>query len=295
MTGFAAVTQETSAGDLTVSLRSVNHRGLDLNFHHLGDFAPYENAMRTVLRTAVARGHVEVRVSLLRGTTGKTAIYNRDQLSRYVQAYWQAANDFDITVSPDLNALLSMPGVFSFSASDSADPLPDGFEAELLEALGQASTQLNAVREREGLELLKAFTSEAASIERAITHVAELRAQAAGQFRARLQERLTELLGRTGISEARLVEETAILADRSDVEEEITRLKIHTRELSALFRAGGQIGKRIDFLLQEMNRETNTILSKTSGAAEASLKITNYGLAVKAHVEKIREQALNLE
>jgi uncharacterized protein (TIGR00255 family) len=97
------------------------------------------------------------------------------------------------------------------------------------------------------------------------------------------------------MTESRLVEEAALLADRSDVQEEITRLQVHTAELRRIVEAGGEVGKRIDFLLQEMNRETNTVLSKTSGIGDLGLKITNLGIAIKAHIEKTREQALNLE
>ena len=133
------------------------------------------------------------------------------------------------------------------------------------------------------------------SIEQARQEIAELREQATPYLLGRLRDKLNELLKGAGISEARLAEEVAILADRSDVEEELTRLEIHARELRRIVEAGGAVGKPLDFLLQEMNRETNTTLSKSSGAGEPALKITNLALAVKANIERIREQALNLE
>jgi uncharacterized protein (TIGR00255 family) len=122
-----------------------------------------------------------------------------------------------------------------------------------------------------------------------------LREGAAGQFQKRLQERLQELLKGAQIDPQRLAQEAAILADRSDISEELARLKIHSGQLAALLEAGGETGKKLDFLLQEMNRESNTILSKTSGAGEAGLKITELALAAKTAIEKIREQSLNLE
>jgi uncharacterized protein (TIGR00255 family) len=123
----------------------------------------------------------------------------------------------------------------------------------------------------------------------------KLRSQAAPAFQARLSERLAELLGGTSVEPQRLAQEAALLADRSDISEEITRLTVHTSQLEALLAAGGEIGKKLDFLLQEMGREANTILSKTSGAGDLGLVMTEVGLAVKAEIEKIREQALNLE
>jgi len=122
-----------------------------------------------------------------------------------------------------------------------------------------------------------------------------IRSEALPEYHQKLRQRLRELLGESGISENRLIEEAAVLADRSDVQEELVRLKVHTDELRRSFEAGGPVGKRLDFLLQEMNRETNTILSKTSGTGEAGLSITNLGLGIKANIERIREQALNLE
>ena len=110
-----------------------------------------------------------------------------------------------------------------------------------------------------------------------------------------LRERIAELLNGSGVPEARIAEEAALLADRSDIEEELTRLTVHTAELKRILDEGGEIGKRLDFLLQEMNREANTTLSKSSGAGEPALQITNLGLAIKANIEKIREQSLNLE
>jgi uncharacterized protein (TIGR00255 family) len=123
----------------------------------------------------------------------------------------------------------------------------------------------------------------------------QLRAAASEYFQKRLAERLQEVAKGIQIDPQRLAQEAAILADRSDIGEELARLKIHSGQLAVLLDAGGEVGKKLDFLLQEMNRETNTILSKTSGAGEPAMKITDLALAAKAAIEKIREQSLNLE
>src|SRR5262249_10308466 len=123
----------------------------------------------------------------------------------------------------------------------------------------------------------------------------QIRQTALPAFQARLSERLAGLLGGMGIEPQRLAQEAAMVVDRSDIAQELARLNVPARQLEQLFDEGGELGKRADFLLQEMNRETNTILSKTSGVGEHGLTITDLGLAVKAEIEKIREQALNLE
>ena len=114
-------------------------------------------------------------------------------------------------------------------------------------------------------------------------------------YQTRLTDRLREIAKGIAIDPQRLAQEAAILADRSDIGEELARLKIHSAQLDQLLQAGGEVGKKLDFLLQEMNRETNTILSKTNGAGEAALRITELGLRAKAAIEKVREQSLNLE
>jgi len=294
MTGFAQVRKQTGLGELTVGLRSVNHRGLDLHFHHGSEFLQFESAMRGLLKERVGRGHLEIRVALVRATGDGAFGCNSEALRGYVTAFRAAAEELKVDYNPDLNALLALPGVVGNGGAD-AKALDATFQPELIETLAECISGLNAVREREGNELRKALLADLCSIEQARQEIAGLREQATPYLLERLRDKLNELLKGAGISEARLAEEVAILADRSDVEEELTRLEIHARELRRIVEAGGAVGKPLDFLLQEMNRETNTTLSKSSGAGEPALKITNLALAVKANIERIREQALNLE
>lgn len=293
MTGYAMVRKETAAGELIMSLRSVNHRGLDLHFHQPAELAIFENAMRALLKEQVARGHIEIRASLARDAGPDTGAYNRDMLERYLTCFRRACEDFGLDGKPDLNSFFQMPGVFE--ATRPHTNLGSAFELEIIAALDACICELNAHRAREGQELIAGIEREIAAIETQVARIAELRANVFPQFHARFRQRLKELLGETSISENRVVEEAALLADRSDIEEEVTRLRVHVDELRRILRAGGEVGKRLDFLLQEMNRETNTTLAKSSAAGDAGLEITNLGLAIKANIEKIREQALNLE
>jgi uncharacterized protein (TIGR00255 family) len=291
MTGFARVKKSSASGEVVLTVKSVNHRGLDIHFHMSDELDVFENALRSALKRHVLRGHFQVRVVFTRSQAAAPAL-NRGLLEAYVGAFRQATSEMGIAGDLDLNTALALPGMFR---EDSGEQPEEAAEQFLVSALEEAALSLNAFREREGQELAAEMTARAAAIRNAASRMQKLRSQAAPAFQARLSERLAELLGGTSVEPQRLAQEAALLADRSDISEEITRLTVHTSQLEALLAAGGEIGKKLDFLLQEMGREANTILSKTNGVGDLGLVMTEVGLAVKAEIEKIREQALNLE
>lgn len=293
MTGYAATRRTTSAGEFSVSLRSVNHRGLDLHFHQSTELSQFENAMRSLLKQNIERGHIEIRLSLVRDGGTSQLGYNRELLGSYVALFRGACQEFQIESQPDMNVFITMPGVLE--GSDGSKTISSALEPEILGALTRCVADLNKSRAREGTELCAEIEREIAALEEHTSRICALRTEALPQFLERLRQRIQELLNESGISETRLAHEAALLADRSDVQEEVIRLTVHTQELRRILGLGGAVGKKIDFLLQEMNRETNTILSKTSGVGEPGMVITNLGLAIKANIERIREQALNLE
>jgi uncharacterized protein (TIGR00255 family) len=293
MTGYARTRRQTTLGELTISVRTVNHRSMDFHFHQASEIQPFEAAVRKVLKQHITRGHVEVRIALSRPASVQAAVYNREIVGRYVAAVREAAIEFGVPGEPDLNAALRLPGAFLVEGT--APELEQSFEPELVSAVEECAAELNRFREREGAELQELLRAEAACIEKQADEMKVIRSEATPQFQARLGERLQALLGDAGPDPRRLIEEAALLADRSDVAEELSRLEIHTAQLLEMLEAGGEVGKRLDFLLQEMNRETNTILSKTSGIGELGLRMSDLALATKANIERIREQALNLE
>ena len=293
MTGYARTRRQTSLGELTISLRTVNHRSMDFHFHQASEMQPFEASVRKALKQHIARGHVEVRIALTRIGAVQALAYNRELVSRYVSAIRAAAIEFGVPGEPDLNAALRLPG--AFLAEGAAPELEQSFEPELVAAVEECASELNQFREREGEELRELLRAEAACIEKQAAEMKGIRAEAIPQFQARLGERVQALLGDAAPDPRRLVEEAAVLADRSDVTEELSRLEIHTAQLLEMLAGGGEVGKKLDFLLQEMNRETNTILSKTSGIGELGLRMSDLALATKAHIDRIREQALNLE
>jgi uncharacterized protein (TIGR00255 family) len=294
MTGFARARRPAGDGELVVSVKSLNHRGLDVQVHAASAVDPFENAIRAAVKTRVVRGHVEVRVALPQNAangSGAPAL-NRALLEEYLKMFRAAAEAHDLESRPDLNAAFRIPGMFLESGE--AEPQA-GLEAELLDALREALDQLNAFRAREGAEIAAEMRGHNGQVAAAAQEMEHIRAGSTAVFQNRLSERLKELLKGLQIDPQRLAQEAAILADRSDIGEELSRLKIHSAQLAGLLDAGGEAGKKLDFLLQEMNRETNTILSKTSGAGDAGMRITELALAAKAAIEKIREQSLNLE
>ena len=281
MTGFASVTE----GDVAVTLKSVNGKGLDLHFHLPAAFDAAEPRLRQLIREQVSRGTVQVRVGW--NTQQQTGL-NRELLQRWLQNFRDAAAELGLeNQQPDLNGALRLPGMF--------EPAESTDEAPNLEPIFRAAlAELNEFREREGARLGEELLARSRGLATIAAEIEQLREGASAAFHLRLNARITELLG-TVADPQRLALEVALLVERSDVSEELVRLRTHTAELSQLLQASSEIGKKIDFLLQEMNRETNTILSKTGGLGEIGLRITNLALAAKAEIDKIREQSLNLE
>jgi len=292
MTGFARLLRTSGHGELTITVKSVNHRGLDMHFHLGAELDPFETAMRATIKRMVVRGHVDVRASFA-GKDGEGGFsLNQALFNTYVHSFRTLAAQEQFSSHLDLNAALSVPGMF---IPAEAPWLDSSAEEAILAALTEVLTEFNQFRTREGAELVALLRGHNRQIGEAASEMHDIRSRALPVFQARLNERLKELLRNTNVEPQRLVQEAALLADRSDIGEEIARLQIHARQLDEILDAGGEVGKKLDFLLQEMNRETNTILSKTNGIGDLGLRITDLALATKANIEKVREQALNLE
>ena len=292
MTGFARVRRAVGSGEMIMNLKSLNHRGLDIHFHAGAEMDALEGPMRALIKQRLTRGHVELRASYNRGHSNGGVAINSALLKAWLEAFRTASAEHGLKNDPDLNMALRVPGMFSEAGGDEPG---EQLAATAISALEEALDGLNRFREREGAELAAALRSHNARVRQAATQIEEIRTRALGAFHTRLSDRLRELLRGENLDPQRLAQEAALLADRSDIGEELARLKIHSGQLDALLDDGGEVGKKLDFLLQEMNRETNTILSKTSGVGELGMKITELALEAKADIEKIREQALNLE
>jgi uncharacterized protein (TIGR00255 family) len=293
MTGFARVRKTAPQGEIVLSLKSVNHRGLDLHFHLPPEMDALENDVRGVIKAGVARGHLQIHLAFSRTVAAGAAPLNRSMLDAYMRAFREAAAIYQMDGAPDLNAALRIPGMLSTGAAD--EELDDTLTKTILQATAEAVTALNAFREREGAVMAAEMRQRCLNIGALVTRMEEIRAGAVPAFQKRLREKLSDLLHGSGIDPQRLAQESAILADRSDVAEELLRLRTHSTQLELMLAAEGEVGKRVDFLLQEMNRETNTILSKTGGLGDLGLTMTELALTAKSEIDKIREQSLNLE
>ena len=292
MTGFARVRKEIPQGELVLSLKSVNHRGLDLHFHLPNELDALENDVRTVVKNGVARGHVQIHAGLTRTVVGDAAPLNRAMLHAYMAAFREGAQLYAIQAQPDLNSALRIPGMIS---TGDEEELGEAVTKALLEATAEAVALLNVGREREGATTALEMRQRCQNICGLVSRMEEIRAGAVAAFQKRLREKLADLLRGAGIEPQRLAQEAAILADRSDIAEELMRLRTHAAQLESMLAGEGEIGKRLDFLLQEMNREANTVLSKTGGLGDLGLTITDLALSAKSEIDKIREQSLNLE
>jgi uncharacterized protein (TIGR00255 family) len=293
MTGYARVRKADEAGEVTVTLKSVNHRAFDLHAHIATALEAYEPGLRALVRAHISRGHVDLRVSFTPAHSAPASGLNRPLFEAYLKALNEARETYGVAGEPDLQAALRLPGMLT-GAEEDADA-PEGLEPLVLGAAEEALNALNVFRAREGDSIGEILKGHNAAVRRDAAEIEKCRKPAVEHFQARLAERLAELLAGVAMEPQRLAQEAALLADRSDITEEIDRLLVHSRELDALLGRGGELGKKLDFLMQEMNRETNTILSKTSGVGELGLRITALGLEIKSNIERIREQALNLE
>jgi uncharacterized protein (TIGR00255 family) len=289
MTGFAQVKGQVKELAFNLSIKSVNHRFLDIHFRLPANTDALEMNLRRVLKEKLARGHVDVTVSFDPSGASVMAL-NKQLVIGYVQAFRAAAVEAGLAAEPDLNAVLRLPGAFDAAVA----PAEEELTPAILPKLEEAIEALNKMREAEGRAMERELRGRMTHLLSAAAEVQKHRVAVLKNYAERLQTRMQEWLG-TSVDQDRIVQEAAMLADRSDIQEEIVRLEGHVEHFLALLDSTGEVGKKLDFLLQELNREANTLLSKTSGLAGEAVRITEAGLAMKAEIEKAREQVQNIE
>lgn len=293
MTGYAHAQVAEHGWSLRISVRSVNHRFLDLHLRVPDGFEPIEPRIRQIVRERVRRGHLDV--TLHYDLAGPAAVgVNREVAAAYLQAVNSLREEFGIETQPDLAAILRLPGVIGLPAASIEEELAR-LELAVTRCLVEALDKLDRMREDEANHLREEMFARLRSITRLAADVEPLAERARPAFARRLELRLKELLGETQLDPTRLAQEAAIAAERSDVTEELTRLRSHVQQFESLLAGASDIGKKLDFLLQEMQRETNTLLSKTPGNEAEGLEITRNALEMKSEIEKLREQVQNIE
>ena len=248
-----------------------------------------EMKLRRLLKEKLARGHLELSLNLERGG-GESLSLNRQIVGGYIQAFRAAAAEFGLAAEPDLNAIMRIPGALDAAAL----PADGAVEASVLGKVEEVLERLNQMREEEGRGIERELRDRMEHVQHAGKEIEKHRHAVLQGYVGRLKTRMQELIG-TQAEPERILQEAALLVDRSDIQEELVRLETHVKHFLSQLDQKGEVGKKLDFLLQEMNREANTLLSKTSGLAGEALDITQMGLAIKADIEKAREQVQNVE
>lgn len=312
MTGYATAQSTTEDGlAFTLTLKCVNHRFLDLNMRLPSDCDAVEVLLRRLLKDSVKRGHIDVTLYLERRAKeqGLGVQINHELLGSLIRAFHDAAKAHHFNAEPDLHELFKVPGVLQTESPAQPDTSrAAGLEAAIAALAPSLLEQLNQVRGTEGAVLVAELRASMLRLRGLAEQCAEIRSSAREVHFERLRSRVTELLraaqadttnpaeGEMQVSDQRLLAEAAILVERSDIEEELVRLRAHIESFLQMLDSGGELGKRLDFLLQELNREANTMLSKTSGGDPAlGLRLTALGLEMKSEIERAREQVQNLE
>jgi uncharacterized protein (TIGR00255 family) len=296
MTGYAQARAETTDLALRVSIKSVNHRFLDLKMRLAEGLELYEPRLRQMVRERIHRGHVELQVSA-EPRTAATIQVNQELVRAYMRAAEALRQETRAAADVDVVALLRLPGVISGLgiAAPQSEESQEKLWRALEECLGDALSKLDDMRRAEGGHLIEELNKRLTKVEEEVNEVRVLAETLRPAVARRLEARLAELLNGVSLEPARLAQEAALLAERSDISEELERLRSHVAQFAGLLRGAGEMGKRLDFLLQEMNREANTLLSKTPGVDAEALAITGLALEIKAGIEKLREQVQNIE
>jgi len=294
MTGFARA--QVGVNDqlsYTLSVKTVNHRFLDVQLRLPSGLDGLEMELRKALKDNLVRGHVDLTLSVDRGSQQRAG-YNRELVNGYLEAFAAAREDHSLGGQPDLNAVLRLPGALQNDNRSNGDEDQAALAESVQREIGPLLEQLKTMRAREGEALEAILHSTLDRLREATEGVAGLRPEVEERYQARLTERLAAATG-PEFNRQRLLEEVAVLVERSDISEELERMRTHIGHFRELLAAGGEVGKKLDFLLQEMNREANTLLSKTGGIGGKGTRVTELGLAMKSEIEKAREQIQNVE
>ncbi|MBI3940360.1 MAG: YicC family protein [Acidobacteria bacterium] len=288
MTGFGQCEVSGSDYRITFEIKTFNSRFLDISVRLSKELASLEVFVRNRVREKVRRGRVEALINLQTSEAGLFQI-NREAVASYCALAEDLRKEFQIDGNLTLAMLLQLPGVLQ-ARSPSFFQDMQAFQERVREGLMAALDAVATMRREEGDHLERELLDRILGAENLLAEVESFVDASTARYRDRLWQRLEEYTAAAGVNPDRISQEVAIFAERGDISEEIVRLRSHFTQFRALLEAGGEVGKKLDFLLQEMNRETNTILSKS-----LHQKISESGVLLKAEVEKLREQVQNIE
>ena len=289
MTGYGRASVAGDNFSVSVDLKTVNNRFLDIHLRIGGELSALEPSIKKRISSRLSRGRVDAAVTFER-TSQIAYELNRPLIAGYVAALREMQEEFQIAGEVDINVVARLPGALQPARDSLNESMVEGID----QALDEALTELERMREQEGAALQSEMRERLDKIEVLIPVIEAAAGGLADTYRERLQKRIGELLNRETqlieLDHARMAQEIAYLADRSDVSEEMVRLKSHLQQFREALSSTSETGKMLDFLLQELNREANTTLSKST-----ELSIKEAALGIKAEVEKLREQVQNVE
>ena len=288
MTGYGRAVETVNGREFTVELRSVNNRYLDCSVRLPRILSFAEDAVKQAVKTSVSRGKVDVYISLrTEGGDEVQVSLNEAVLSGYLDAMHQMVEKFGVADDISVSAVSRLPEVFVIEKPQVDE---EQLLADLMCVVNKALESYDAMRCTEGQALDRDLRSRGQTILELVGQVEQGNAQTVVDYRARLEAKLQEVLANTAIDESRILTEAAIFADKVAVDEETVRLRSHLEQMNTMLTGGGAVGRKLDFLLQEMNREANTIGSKCT-----DVKLARIVVDIKAELEKIREQTQNIE
>ena len=288
MTGYGRAVETVNGRQFTVELRSVNNRYLDCSVKAPRTLSFSEEAVKQAVKNAISRGKVDVFVTLhSENGIDATVTLNTAVVEGYLAAMEQMAEKYPVKNDISVSLLSRMPEVFSVEKPEVDE---EELLADLMGVVAKALESFDAMRVAEGKALENDLRSRGATIESLVSQVEAGNAQTVVDYRQRLENKLREVLSSTNIDESRILTEAAIFADKVAVDEETVRLRSHLQQMYGMLQSGGAVGRKLDFLLQEMNREANTIGSKCT-----DVRLARIVVEIKAELEKIREQTQNIE
>ena len=288
MTGYGRAVETLNGREFTVELRSVNNRYLDCSVKMPRQVSFAEDAVKQAVKAAISRGKVDVFITIKsEGETETKVTLNDGVVQGYLSAMRQMVEVYGVKDDISVSTVSRLPEVFVVEKPEVDE---DALKADLMSVVAKALEGYNAMRATEGAALDADLRSRGNTILSLVSQVEAGNAQTVIDYRTRLENKLKEVLANTSIDESRILTEAAIFADKVAVDEETVRLRSHLEQMNNMLTAGGAMGRKLDFLLQEMNREANTIGSKCTDVRLARIVVD-----IKAELEKIREQTQNIE
>ena len=289
MTGFGKADFLNENVSIHTEIKSVNNRYLDIQFNLPLDLKPIEHELRQIVKNSLKRGRIDCYIKIRRYDNEKRKInLNRQLIEQFIHDVDDLNALYDIKADVKLDHLLRIPDIFEYE--NGSGDLPDWLKDASVSAIGEALEKLELLRVREGERLQKEFENELEQFKLYLKKIEAVAQEVNKSLYEKCRENMLTYLEEVNVDENRIIQEAAYASERSDISEELARLRSHSDAFEKALKQSGPLGKRLDFLLQEMNREVNTLNAKT-----ASLEINKTGVELKLIIEKLREQAQNIE